>query len=126
MRLTKGQLKRIIREEYTRLKRQGLLSERHGEMHQMMDDLERAGYQKPVQAEEEPYAISFAYECEGCSGAEIDRLVRSSGLTRHDIKDAIRWAKRNDPSLVATLSQMGSAAMQSMGESRRRRSYRRR
>lgn len=30
MRLTKGQLKRIIREEYSRLKRQGLLTELHG------------------------------------------------------------------------------------------------
>lgn len=30
MRLTKGQLKRIIREEYTRLKRQALIKENHG------------------------------------------------------------------------------------------------
>ena len=31
MRLTKGQLKRIIREEYSRLKRQGLIRESYDE-----------------------------------------------------------------------------------------------
>ena len=85
MRLTKSQLKRIIREEYAMLKRRGLIREMSG----YGDDSDFGGEYGP-----EPDADQLAHEImmelpEGCSYDEVLEFALEMGYTQDDVDEAL-------------------------------------
>jgi len=117
MRLTKRQLKRIIREEYSRLKRRGLL--REDDMSQMVDDMRLAGMKLPI--DQEPEIIGYL---EGLIGADPTEIRKAGySIDESELGEARAWLAANpDPDLEDVLMQLGQSYMQQMNlESRRRR-----
>ena len=116
MRLTKRQLKRIIREEYSRLKRRGLIKE--DDMSQMVDDMRLAGMQLPI--DQEPEIIEYLESLIGADPAEISEAGYSIDET--EMAEARAWLDSNpDPVLEDVLGALGQSYMQGVVESRRRR-----
>lgn len=84
MRLTKRQLKRIIREEYSRLKRRGLIRE-------MYDD---GGSDFGGEYGPEPDADQLAHEImmelpEGCSYDEVLEFALGMGYSQDQVDEAL-------------------------------------
>ena len=75
MRLTKRQLKRIIREEYTRLKRRGLIKE-------------ISGYGDDMDPEQLAHEIMTELP-EGCSYDEVLEFAVGLGYTRDVVDEAL-------------------------------------
>jgi len=72
MRLTKRQLKRIIREEYSRLKRRGLIRENAGDISSLRDMIV-AHYSQQMSAEySQTAADAWVKEIEHCTQQEME------------------------------------------------------
>jgi len=88
MRLTKRQLKRIIREEYSRLQRKGLLREMHEEFpHADVPSRPGGGHNSPAaNALADELMEAFPYGCSYDDGLEYALM---SGYTEDDYEYAL-------------------------------------